>query len=105
MAAKAEHYNSEIVSDRSPSEEENAVTVGEAVPAYGSMPPDPDEGKSPEEKAAIDKALLRKLDLKLIPWLSLLYLISFLDRKYNRRPLDVRSRGNQRPDLFTQEQT
>lgn len=27
-----------------------------------------------------DKKLLRKLDLKLIPWLSFLYLISFLDR-------------------------
>jgi sugar phosphate permease len=27
-----------------------------------------------------DKALLRKLDFKLIPWLSFLYLISFLDR-------------------------
>lgn len=27
-----------------------------------------------------DKALLRKLDLRLIPWLSFLYLISFLDR-------------------------
>jgi sugar phosphate permease len=27
-----------------------------------------------------DKKLLRKLDLQLIPWLSFLYLISFLDR-------------------------
>jgi len=27
-----------------------------------------------------DRKLLRKLDLKLIPWLSFLYLISFLDR-------------------------
>jgi sugar phosphate permease len=27
-----------------------------------------------------DKALLRKLDFRLIPWLSFLYLISFLDR-------------------------
>ena len=27
-----------------------------------------------------DKALLRKLDWRLIPWLSFLYLISFLDR-------------------------
>ncbi|EAW08535.1 putative MFS transporter [Aspergillus clavatus NRRL 1] len=41
---------------------------------------DPDEGLSDEERAKIDRALLWKLDLKLIPWLSLLYLISFLDR-------------------------
>ncbi|KAF7596259.1 hypothetical protein BBP40_002403 [Aspergillus hancockii] len=41
---------------------------------------DPDEGLSAEERAKIDRALVWKLDLKLIPWLSLLYLISFLDR-------------------------
>ncbi|KAL2815642.1 major facilitator superfamily domain-containing protein [Aspergillus cavernicola] len=41
---------------------------------------DPDEGLSEEERAEIDRALLWKLDLKLVPWLSLLYLISFLDR-------------------------
>ncbi|KAF2405535.1 MFS nicotinic acid transporter-like protein Tna1 [Trichodelitschia bisporula] len=41
---------------------------------------DPDAHLSAEEKAAIDKKLVRKLDLKLIPWLSFLYLISFLDR-------------------------
>ncbi|KAF1945416.1 MFS general substrate transporter [Clathrospora elynae] len=42
--------------------------------------PDPDAGLSEEERAAHDKKLLRKLDFKLIPWLSFLYLISFLDR-------------------------
>lgn len=60
--------------------------------------PDPDEGLSEEERAAQvrctphprhepeltehsqDRKLLWKLDLKLIPWLSFLYLISFLDR-------------------------
>ncbi|KAH0020117.1 hypothetical protein KCU78_g6568, partial [Aureobasidium melanogenum] len=41
---------------------------------------DPDAGLSDEERARIDKALVRKLDFKLIPWLSFLYLISFLDR-------------------------
>jgi hypothetical protein len=35
---------------------------------------------SPEEKAAFDKKLLLKLDFRLVPWLSLLYLLSFLDR-------------------------
>jgi len=42
--------------------------------------PDPDAGLNEEERAAHDKALLRKLDWQLIPWLSFLYLISFLDR-------------------------
>ncbi|PYH42884.1 MFS general substrate transporter [Aspergillus saccharolyticus JOP 1030-1] len=41
---------------------------------------DPDLGLSEEEKATLDRRLLRKLDRRLIPWLSLLYLASFLDR-------------------------
>ncbi|KAJ6011622.1 hypothetical protein N7451_003034 [Penicillium sp. IBT 35674x] len=41
---------------------------------------DPDEGLSDEERAKIDRKLLWKLDLRLLPWLSLLYLASFLDR-------------------------
>ncbi|CAF9935226.1 hypothetical protein IMSHALPRED_010149 [Imshaugia aleurites] len=47
---------------------------------HGQLPPDPDAHLSPEEKAAIDRKLLRKLDIRLIPWLCLLYLTSFLDR-------------------------
>ncbi|KAI6781904.1 uncharacterized protein J7T54_005114 [Emericellopsis cladophorae] len=42
--------------------------------------PDPDAGLSEEERLAIDKKLMWKVDLWLIPWLSLLYLLSFLDR-------------------------
>ncbi|KAB2104735.1 hypothetical protein AG0111_0g6499 [Alternaria gaisen] len=42
--------------------------------------PDPDAGKSDEERARLDKALVWKMDKWLIPWLSLLYLLSFLDR-------------------------
>ncbi|KAK5163289.1 uncharacterized protein LTR77_010875 [Saxophila tyrrhenica] len=41
---------------------------------------DPDNGKTPEERAAIDKTLMRKVDRWLIPWMCLLYLLSFLDR-------------------------
>ncbi|KAJ5115354.1 hypothetical protein NUU61_001113 [Penicillium alfredii] len=41
---------------------------------------DPDAGLSDEEKAKIDRQLLWKLDIRLVPWLSLLYLVSFLDR-------------------------
>lgn len=34
--------------------------------------PDPDEGKTDEEKKAIDKKLMWKVDLWLVPWLSIL---------------------------------
>jgi hypothetical protein len=33
-----------------------------------------------EQQVAFDRKLVRKLDLRLVPWLSLLYLLSFLDR-------------------------
>ncbi|EMC91471.1 hypothetical protein BAUCODRAFT_80578 [Baudoinia panamericana UAMH 10762] len=42
--------------------------------------PDPDAGLSDEERAIIDKKLVRRLDWMLIPWLTILYLVSFLDR-------------------------
>ncbi|OXG27858.1 hypothetical protein C367_02538 [Cryptococcus neoformans Ze90-1] len=35
---------------------------------------------SPEEFQAMEKQLLWKMDLKLIPWMTLLYLLSFIDR-------------------------
>ncbi|KAL2267383.1 hypothetical protein VTJ83DRAFT_4660 [Remersonia thermophila] len=41
---------------------------------------DPDEGLSEEEKAKIERQLLWKLDLQIIPWLCILYLLAFLDR-------------------------
>jgi hypothetical protein len=37
---------------------------------------DPDAGLSDEEKAVLDKKLVRMLDLKLIPWVSYLSLLS-----------------------------
>ncbi|KAK3718361.1 hypothetical protein LTR37_005174 [Vermiconidia calcicola] len=42
--------------------------------------PDPDARCSDGERKRIDKKLVRRLDWMLIPWLSFLYLISFLDR-------------------------
>lgn len=44
------------------------------------LPDDPDGGLSSEEKAAVDRRLVRRLDWILIPWLCLLYLMAFLDR-------------------------
>ena len=49
-----------------------AVFSKEAINQWDSM--------SAAEKTQFEKRLIRKLDLKLIPWLTLLYLLSFLDR-------------------------
>ncbi|OOQ91533.1 putative MFS transporter [Penicillium brasilianum] len=54
--------------------------LGSKVPDKLAGFEDPDAGLSEEEKARIDRKLLWKLDLRLVPWLSLLYLVSFLDR-------------------------
>ncbi|KAM5387761.1 hypothetical protein ACJA88_001021 [Fusarium oxysporum] len=41
---------------------------------------DPYAGLTEEEAREAEKKLLRKIDMKLVPWLCLLYLICFLDR-------------------------
>ncbi|KAL8699845.1 MAG: hypothetical protein Q9224_001234 [Gallowayella concinna] len=67
----------------SPSEDEKNLGTGPVqfqALGHGDLPPDPDADLSEEERARIDRRLLWKLDLRLIPWLCLLYLISFLDR-------------------------
>lgn len=62
--------------------ENNAATSIEKklIFLHPELAVDPDEGLSEEEKAKIDRDLLWKLDIRLIPWLSLLYLAAFLDR-------------------------
>jgi len=67
--------------DRVGSDDEKAnESLHERMGGVEGLEEDPDAHLSAEERAAIDKKLLRKLDFKLIPWLSFLYLISFLDR-------------------------
>lgn len=44
------------------------------------LPPDPDAHLSDHERAVIDRRLVWHLDLVMMPWLSLLYLLAFLDR-------------------------
>jgi MFS family permease len=44
------------------------------------VPHDPDLLLGPIERAKIERKLLWKLDIKLIPWLCILYLLAFLDR-------------------------
>ncbi|KAK3897639.1 hypothetical protein C8A05DRAFT_47821 [Staphylotrichum tortipilum] len=46
----------------------------------GGLPPDPDAHLSDEEKAEVERRLVWRLDLILIPWLCFLYLLAFLDR-------------------------
>ncbi|KAF3929739.1 hypothetical protein AA313_de0210315 [Arthrobotrys entomopaga] len=57
------------------------------IPEYAASPAyslhdlrDPDEGKSECEREELERQLVRKLDWRLLPWLCLLYLASFLDR-------------------------
>lgn len=44
------------------------------------LPEDPDAGLTGDERAARDRKLVWRLDLVLMPWLCLLYLMAFLDR-------------------------
>ncbi|KAI9755033.1 MAG: TIM23 complex component [Chaenotheca gracillima] len=60
--------------------EQREHTGHEAAARLFDMPADPDAHLSEAERKKIDRKLLWKLDLKLIPWLCLLYLASFLDR-------------------------
>ncbi|CAI0647053.1 unnamed protein product, partial [Colletotrichum noveboracense] len=79
MAGLTEHYQKRDVEVNESSDEKPHESQVEKARALADLP-DPDDGKTPEERAAIDKALMWKVDLWLVPWLSLLYLLSFLDR-------------------------
>ncbi|KAI0032299.1 MFS general substrate transporter [Vararia minispora EC-137] len=60
-----------ITSSPSPSNENEKGRVAQQESVY----------KSDEDASEVDeRKLLRKIDIRLIPWLSLLYLLSFLDR-------------------------
>ena len=51
---------------------DESISCKEAIDRWNDM--------SPENQTIYEKKLVRKLDLRIIPWLTLLYLISFLDR-------------------------
>lgn len=59
---------------------EKAEEVRQNYPVIYNLPEDPDTGCTERERADIDAKLVRRLDLKLMPWLCLLYLMAFLDR-------------------------
>jgi len=71
-----EHVRTHSSSD----EEKIATSSGSEPVALANLPEDPDAHLSPEERKRIDRRLVRKLDLYLIPWLCFLYLLAFLDR-------------------------
>ncbi|BEJ17499.1 hypothetical protein CspHIS471_0609000 [Cutaneotrichosporon sp. HIS471] len=58
------------------------------------------ENMPAEERAALEKSMLRKIDIRLLPWMTLLYLLSFLDRinigaaKLNTIEKDLNLTGN-----------
>ncbi|KAK0624834.1 major facilitator superfamily domain-containing protein [Bombardia bombarda] len=52
----------------------------EGAGGYGDLPADPDAHLTAAEKDEVDRKLVWRLDLILIPWLCLLYLLAFLDR-------------------------
>ncbi|KAG5934988.1 hypothetical protein E4U60_003421 [Claviceps pazoutovae] len=59
---------------------ENAPTTGSFSSSDLEQLADPDAGLSEAQRKEVERKLLWKLDLALIPWLCLLYLICFLDR-------------------------
>ncbi|KAL1959520.1 hypothetical protein VTO42DRAFT_1965 [Malbranchea cinnamomea] len=66
--------------DPSTEEKGHGSLPGSGTEEDVGLPQDPDADLSEEERKRAEKKLLRKLDFKLIPWLCLLYLVSFLDR-------------------------
>ncbi|KAK3642749.1 hypothetical protein LTR56_010573 [Elasticomyces elasticus] len=81
MSEKADSIRAEKVNHGVSPSPPNEKDIGHVAKVKGlDALPDPDAGCSDEERRRIDKALVRSLDLKLIPWLTLLYLVSFLDR-------------------------
>lgn len=103
---KAEERKSSSDKGHSPaSEHEKPLEDGAGVPILAV--PDPDKGLSESEKRHIDRKLLWKLDLTLIPWLTLLYLTSFLDRtnignaKIDGLQEDLHMTSNQYNDTLT----
>ncbi|CAN8099725.1 unnamed protein product [Discula destructiva] len=61
-------------------EKTNDLRHKDYIGTLRDLPDDPDADLSGPERAAVDRKLLWRLDLMLIPWLCLLYLLAFLDR-------------------------
>ncbi|KAB5576299.1 major facilitator superfamily domain-containing protein [Coniochaeta sp. 2T2.1] len=62
------------------SDSERGSPKEKTVFSFTELPADLDAGLSDAQKAEVERKLVWKLDLILIPWLCLLYLVCFLDR-------------------------
>ena len=79
------HEKFAATSDVRKGQEQEDGELKNPSPSYGSD----DDGDN--ARTIEDKRLLRKLDLKLLPALTLLYLLSFLDRSNGVRRLTLSS--------------
>lgn len=75
-----EKYHVDSNSDHSPSLGDRKSSIKEDPTGVLNIVADPDAELSEEERHRLNKKLTWKIDLYLIPWLCLLYLMSFLDR-------------------------
>lgn len=72
-------YHTNTMSDND-TEKTSDIRQKDYVGTLRDLPEDPDAHLSAPERAARDSKLLWRLDLMLMPWLCLLYLLAFLDR-------------------------
>ena len=68
-------------------EEKSAGVLEEKSPGSNERPYSDSNGELDASFRAEERALLRKLDLRLLPALTLLYLLSFLDRSNGNLPI------------------
>ncbi|KAJ5556679.1 hypothetical protein N7494_000594 [Penicillium frequentans] len=60
--------------------------IEKAPESWEELPPDPDGQLDDRDKKRIDGRLVRKLDMRLLPWLSLLTLAGFFGpNKHGKR--------------------
>lgn len=72
-------YHTNTMSDND-TEKTSDIRQKDYIGTLRDLPEDPDAHLSAPERAAADRKLLWRLDLMLMPWLCLLYLLAFLDR-------------------------
>lgn len=59
---------------------EEAQNRDVAAKQRGLEPPEILRGMSPEERAAFEKKLRRKIDIRLLPMIIIMYILNYIDR-------------------------
>jgi hypothetical protein len=77
--SKANSTHVDDVNELGPAEEE-VVVANSARPNAQKEAPMSVARMSDEERAAAEKALVRKIDLRLLPMLVIMYILNYLDR-------------------------